>query len=157
MYDIVLEISYLDINSQNWNSGGHCKLWQETVKIQERCELTSNIPTRGSRAWRNDFSYKEFFWLRYCFGPSIFEKRSKKLPEPKISMHPKISYDMSINLAMEFLKYVLYFHIFLLELQMAAIIPISETSVPNLVQGHLRTCYLLIWLRQHELWRSGLH
>ena len=50
MHDIVLKISYLDINSQNWNSGGHCKLWQETVKIQERCELTSNIPTRGSRA-----------------------------------------------------------------------------------------------------------
>ena len=23
MYDIVLEISFLDTNSQNWNSGGH--------------------------------------------------------------------------------------------------------------------------------------
>ena len=44
-------------------------------------------------------------------------------------MHPKISYDMSINLAMEFFKYVLYFHIFLLELQMAAIIPILRIDV----------------------------
>ena len=157
MHHIVLKISFLDINSQNWNSGGHCKLWQETVKIQERCELTSNIPTRGSRAWRNDFSYKEFFWLRYCFGPSIFEKRSKKLPEPKISMHPKISYDMSINLAMEFFKYVLYFHIFLLELQMAAIIPILRINVQNLVQGHLTTWSGLIWVKLLILIRVGLY
>ena len=26
MHDIVLKISFLDINSQNWNTGGHLKL-----------------------------------------------------------------------------------------------------------------------------------
>ena len=44
---------------------------------------------------------------------------------------------MSVNHAKEFLKYVLYFHTFLSELQMAASIPISGISVPNLEQGHL--------------------
>ena len=42
------------------------------------------------------------------------------------------------------------------ELQIAPIIPMLGINVPNLVQGHLRTCYLLICVRQHELWRSGL-
>ena len=47
MHDIVLKISFLDINSQNWNTGGHLKLWQEIVKIQHRCERISNIPSCG--------------------------------------------------------------------------------------------------------------
>ena len=36
MHDMVLKISFLDINPQNWNSGRHWKLWQEMLKIQER-------------------------------------------------------------------------------------------------------------------------
>ena len=63
---------------------------------------------------------------------------------------------MAVNHAKEFLIYVLYFHTFLSELQMAPIIPISGLNVPNLVQALLRTCYLLIWPRQFEVWRSGL-
>ena len=51
---------------------------------------------------------------------------------------------------------VLYFHTFMSELQMAPIIPISGINVPNLVQGLLRTCYLLIWPGQLEVRRSGL-
>ena len=47
MHDIVLKISFLDIHSQNWNTGGHLKLWQEIVKIQHRCERISNIPSCG--------------------------------------------------------------------------------------------------------------
>ena len=51
MHDIVLKISFLDINSQNWNSGSHWKLWQEMVKIQERCKQTLNThPGQFSRA-----------------------------------------------------------------------------------------------------------
>ena len=55
---------------------------------------------------------------------------------------------MPVNHAKEFLKYVLYFHTFLSELQMAPIIPISGINVPNLVQVLLRTCHLLIWVMQ---------
>ena len=47
MHDLVLKISFLNINFQNWNSGGHWKLWQEIVKVQEGVEQTSNIPSRG--------------------------------------------------------------------------------------------------------------
>ena len=54
---------------------------------------------------------------------------------------------MPVNRAKDFLKYVLYFHTFLQELQMAPSIPILEINVPNLVQGLLRTCYLLIWVK----------
>ena len=34
MHDIVLEISFLDINSQNWITGSHLKLLQKSLKIQ---------------------------------------------------------------------------------------------------------------------------
>ena len=33
MYDIVLEISFLDINSQNWSNVGHMRLLQKSFKI----------------------------------------------------------------------------------------------------------------------------
>ena len=36
MHDIVLKISFLDIHSQNCNTGSHLKLWQESVKIVYR-------------------------------------------------------------------------------------------------------------------------
>ena len=63
---------------------------------------------------------------------------------------------MPVNHAKEFLKYVLYFHTFLSELQIAPIIPILGIDVPNLVQGHLRTCYLLIWVSQLDFQETGL-
>ena len=47
MHDIVLKISFLDVNSQNWNTGSHLKLWQVIVKIRHQCERISNIPSRG--------------------------------------------------------------------------------------------------------------
>ena len=34
MHDIVLQISFLDINSQNWITGSHLKLLQKSLKIQ---------------------------------------------------------------------------------------------------------------------------
>ena len=34
MHDIVLEISFLDINSQNWITGSHLKLMLKSLKIQ---------------------------------------------------------------------------------------------------------------------------
>ena len=57
----------------------------------------------------------------------------------KSILNLKISDVMSVNKAKDFFKYILYFHTFLSELQMTASIPISGISVPNLVQGHLRT------------------
>ena len=40
-------VPFLDINSQNSNSWSNWKLWQEMVKIQGRCEQTSNIPSHA--------------------------------------------------------------------------------------------------------------
>ena len=34
MHDIVFEISFLDINSQNWITGSHLKLMLKSLKIQ---------------------------------------------------------------------------------------------------------------------------
>ena len=34
MHDIVLKISFLDTNSQNWSNGSHLKLLQKSLKIQ---------------------------------------------------------------------------------------------------------------------------
>ena len=34
VHDIVLEISILDINSQNWITGSHLKLLKKSLKIQ---------------------------------------------------------------------------------------------------------------------------
>ena len=157
MHDIVVKISYLDTNSQNWSNGSHLKLWQVIVKIQHRCEQISNIPSHGWRACKN-----WFFMLTTFLAPGIFLihdiwKKIKKWPEPNIFLYPKINYAMSVNHAKEFLKYVLYFHTFLSELQMAASIPISGISVPNLVQGHLRTWSWLIWVTVLILIRVGLY
>ena len=64
---------------------------------------------------------------------------------------------MPVDCANEFLKYVLYFQTFLQELKMAPSIPILEINFPNLVQGFLRTCYLLIWVWQLDFWETKLH
>ena len=38
MHDIVLEISFLDINSQNWITGSHLNLLLKSLKIQYICQ-----------------------------------------------------------------------------------------------------------------------
>ena len=113
-----------------------------------------------SRDWRA--CKNRFFMLTTFLAPGIFSihdiwKKIKKWPEPNIFLYPKINYAMSVNHAKEFLKYVLYFHTFLSELQMAASIPISGISVPNLVQGHLRTWSWLIWVTVLILIWVGLY
>ena len=65
----------------------------------------------------------------------------------KYFLYPKINYAMSVNHAKEFLKYVLYFHTFLSEPQIAPTIPNLGISIRNLVQGLLRTYYWLIRLK----------
>ena len=62
---------------------------------------------------------------------------------------------MPINRANEFLKYILYLHTFLSELQIAPIIPILGINVQNLVQALLS--YLLIWVLQLDFREPGLH
>ena len=47
MHDLVLKISFLDINSQNWITGSRLKLWQVIVKLRHQCQQMSNIPSRG--------------------------------------------------------------------------------------------------------------
>ena len=53
MHDIVLKISFLDMNSQNWSNGSHLKLWQVIVKIRHWCGRISNILSRGLQACKN--------------------------------------------------------------------------------------------------------
>ena len=77
MYDIVLEISILDINSQNWITGSCLKLWWEMAKTQWMCDQISNILSHGWRAWKNWFFRLTTFLARVIFWSIIFEKRSK--------------------------------------------------------------------------------
>ena len=67
MHDIVLQISFLDINSQNWITGSCLKLWQEMAKTQWRCDQISNIPSRGWRACKNWFFMLTTFLARGIF------------------------------------------------------------------------------------------
>ena len=83
MHDIVLKISFLDVISKNWNRGGHWKLWQEMVKIQERCQQTSNIPTRGWRAWKNWFFMSATFLAWGIFSIHQIKKKVKKKARAK--------------------------------------------------------------------------
>ena len=128
MYDIVLEISFLDINSQNWNTGSCLKLWQVIVKIQHWCEGMSNIPLRDWRACKNWFFTLIFFYSGHFFDPSYLKKDQKRA-RTKNFLYPKISSVMPISSAKKFLKYVLYFQTFLHELQMPASIPILRIDV----------------------------
>ena len=129
MYDIVLEISFLDINSQNWNTGSRLKLWQVIVKIQHWCEGMSNIPSRGWRACKNWFFMLTNFLARGIFLIHHIWKKDQKRAGAKKNLYPKISLVMPISSAKEFLKSVLYFQTFLRELQMAASLPISRIDV----------------------------
>ena len=102
------------------------------------------------------FYVNNFFGSGHFFNP-WYLKKDQKMAGTKFFLYPKISSVMPVNHANEFLKYVLYFHTFLQELQMAPSIPILEINVPNLVQGLLRTCYLLIWVWQLDFRETKLH
>ena len=83
MHDIVLKISFLDTNSQNWSNGSHLKLWQVIVKIRHRCERISNILSRGWRACKNWFFMLTTFLAWGIFSIHQIKKRSKKGPSQK--------------------------------------------------------------------------
>ena len=62
MHDIVLKISFLDTNSQNWSNGSHLKLLQKSLKIQyifKKFLCTTDGPDK------TDFWIQKFF----CSGP----------------------------------------------------------------------------------------
>ena len=146
-----------DTNSWNWSNGSHWKLWQDMVKIQHWCEQILNVPSRGWQACKNWFFMLTTFLARGFFSIHDIWKKIKEWLEPNIFLDPKISSVIPVNHAKEFLKYVLYFHTFLLELQIAPITPILETSVRNLVQGYLRTWSWQIWVTPLILILVGLH
>ena len=129
MYDLVLEISFLDINSQNWipaaiwNSGPKLQKYNTSVNEYQifLCVVDGHVKS-------------DFFMLTIFLAPGIFSiheiwKKIEKWPELKYFLYPKISSVMPISHAKEFLKYVLYFQNFLQELQMAVSIPILRIGV----------------------------
>ena len=73
-----------DIYSQNWNTGSHLKLWQESVKIQHRCEQISNIPSHGWRSCKNWFFMLTTFLALGIFSIHDIWKEIKKWPGPII-------------------------------------------------------------------------
>ena len=132
IHDIVLQISFLDIYSQNWITGSCLKLWQVIVKIRHWCEKISNISSRGWRACKNWFFMFTIFLCRGIFLIHHIWKKVKKGPEQKFSKffwYLNISVIMPISHAKEILKYVLYFQTFLKELQTAAGNPILRIDV----------------------------
>ena len=100
------------------------------------------------REWKDWFFILTTFLARGIFVIHDIWKKIEKWPQPKIFLYPKISSVMPVNHAKEFLIYVLYFHTFLSELQIAPITPILGINVPNLLQVLLRACYLLIWVME---------
>ena len=79
MYDIVLKISFLDTNSQNWNNGSHLKLLQKSLKIQyifQKFLCTADGPDR------TDFWIQKFFWLGLFFY-LFLNLMDRKIPRAK--------------------------------------------------------------------------
>ena len=64
MHDIVLQISFLDINSQNWITGSHLKLLQKSLKIQY---IFQKFLCMADGPDRTDFWIQKFF----CSGPFL--------------------------------------------------------------------------------------
>merc|ERR1739836_63897 len=60
MYDIVLVISFLDINSQNWINVGHMTLCQKSFKIQY---IFEKFLRKVNRHDTSDFCIQKFFRL----------------------------------------------------------------------------------------------
>ena len=146
-----------DIYFQNWNNGRNLKLWRKSMKIQN---IFQKFICTVDGHDRTDFWIQKIFWFRPFFDLFSNMMDQKNAPSQKICL-PKKSVFSCPSTTWRNMWYpftpMLYFHTFMSELQIAPIIPMLGINVPNLVQGHLRTCYLLIWVRQHELWRSGLH
>ena len=137
----------------------------------------------GAKMWRGQIVFGDKVWWgqnvpsgirdqtkmgpNCVWGQNVRAKRCKakdggtKLWSSQMCCLPKKSVFSCLSTTWRNIQYpftpVLYFHTFMSELQMAPIIPISGINVPNLVQGLLRTCYLLIWPGQLEVRRSGLH
>ena len=72
------------------------------------------------------------FLARGIFSIHQIQKKVKKRPEPKKFLYPKITGIVSVNLAKEFFKYILYFKTFLAEPHMAHITPILKKKISNL-------------------------
>ena len=71
------------------------------------------------------FHVNNFFGSGHFFDPSYL-KNDQKRPEQKFFLYPKISSVMPVKHTNEFLKYELYFHIFLQDVEMAPSIPIGK-------------------------------
>ena len=80
IHDIVLQISFLDIYSQNWITGSCLKLWQVSVKIRRWYEKISNIPSRAWRACKNWFFMLTIFLPWGIFSIHHICKKIKKGP-----------------------------------------------------------------------------
>ena len=85
MHDIVLKISFLDTNSQNWSNGSHLKLLQKSLKIQyifQKFLCTADGPDRTD------------FWIQkiFLFRPFLIIFQIwwiKKMPRAKKNVNIK--------------------------------------------------------------------
>ena len=139
-----------DIYFQNWNTGGHFKLLQKSVKIQY---IFQKFVCTVDGHDRNDF------WIQKKFGSGHFfiffqiswiEKmpRAKKVINIKNQFfHARQPREEIFDICSHRCIAMVYFYTFLSELQIAPTTPILGVSVRNLVQGHLRTYSLLIRLK----------
>ena len=99
MHDIVLKISFLDTNSQNWSNGSHLKLLQKSLKIQyifQKFLCTADGPDRTD------------FWIqkKILFRPFLIIFQIwwiKKMPRAKKNVNIKNSFYMPVNHAKEYL------------------------------------------------------
>ena len=86
LHDIVLEISFLDINSQNWIDVGHMRLCQKSFKIQYIFEKFLRMVDRHDS---NDFLIQKFFWLGPFFDLFLNLMDRKNAPSQKNHKHKK--------------------------------------------------------------------
>ena len=66
MHDIVLEISFLDINSQNWITGSHLKLLLKSLKTQyifQKFLCMADRPHKTDFWIATNFLFRPFFDL----------------------------------------------------------------------------------------------
>ena len=80
MHDIVLEISFLEINSQSLNTGSHLKLLQKSLKIQY---IFQKFLCMADGPDRTDFWIQKFFWLGPFFDLFFNLMDRKNAPSQK--------------------------------------------------------------------------
>ena len=80
MHDIVLKISFLDTNSQNWSNGSHLKLLQKSLKIQY---IFQKFLCMADGPDRTDFWIQKFFWLGPFFDLFFNLMDRKNAPSQK--------------------------------------------------------------------------